>query len=93
MENKQIDVLDILLILAKHKKFIIITTLIVSIIAVIYSLVIPEIWTSTATILPTQEQRSQLPFGSSSLLGLGSSFLGIASQTQSLELYTLYLKY
>ncbi len=89
MKTKEIDILDILLILAKHKKFIIWTTIIVSIVAVVYVLLAPQYWISTATILPTQEQRSQFPFGSPSFLGLGSSFLGGAFQTQSLELITI----
>ncbi|HHE39169.1 MAG TPA: hypothetical protein ENL20_11455, partial [Candidatus Cloacimonetes bacterium] len=89
MKTKEIDILDILLILAKHKWFIIITTLIVSIAAVVYSLLATQYWVSTATILPAQEQRSQLPFGSSSLLGLGSSLLGGSFQTQGMDLITI----
>jgi len=89
MKTKEIDILDILLILAKHKWFIIITTLIVSIAAVIFSLLATKYWVSTATILPAQEQRNQLSFGSSSLLGLGSSLLGGAFNTQGMDLITI----
>ncbi len=90
MENKQIDILDILLILAKHKKFIFFTTLIVSIVAVIFSLVTPEYWVSTTTILPSQEQKSTFSLGgSSSLLGLGSSFLGGSLNVTGLDFITI----
>ena len=57
MENKQIDILDILLIIAKHKKFIFFTTLIVSIGIVIYSLVVPETWESKTVVLPISQQQ------------------------------------
>jgi len=77
MKTKEIDILDILLILVKHKKFIIITTLIVSIAAVIYSLLVPQYWKSSTTILPENTNQG-ISFSSSSLLGLGSSLLGSA---------------
>ena len=89
MKTREIDVLDILLILVKHKRFIIITTIIVSIAAVIYSFLAPQLWTSSATILPTQEQRSQFSFGSSTLFGLGSSLLGGSFQSQGMDLLTI----
>jgi len=76
MENKQIDILDILLILAKHKKFIIITTIIVSIIAVIYSLSATQYWVSTATILPSSDKKNSFSISSSVLGGFASSMLG-----------------
>ena len=87
MEPKQIDILDILLILAKHKKFIIITTLIVSIFAVVYSLLVPQYWKSTATILP-QSTNQGFSFSGSSILGLGSSLLG-ASPSESSDFITI----
>jgi len=86
MENKQIDILDVLLILAKHKRFIFFTVLIVSIAAVVYVLVVPQYWVSTATILPVQDQKDQLSLGSSSLLGIGSSLLGGSLQANGLDL-------
>ena len=90
MENKQIDILDILLILTKHKKFIFFTTLIVSITAVIFSLVTPEYWVSTTTILPSQEQKSTFSLGgASSLFGLGSSFLGGSLNVNGLDFITI----
>ena len=76
MENKQIDILDVLLILAKHKKFIFFTTLIVSIAAVIYSLLVTQYWVSTATILPSSDKKNSFSISSSVLGGFASSMLG-----------------
>lgn len=85
MKSKEIDILDILLILAKHKKFIIITVLIVSIAAVIYSFLATEYWVSTATILPYQEKNSNISLASSFVGGLGASLLS-DGRTESIEL-------
>lgn len=76
MKTKEIDILDILYYLIKHKKFIIITTLLVSISAVVYSLIVPFTWTSSATFMTVNEKESGFSFSSSSLLGLGSTLFG-----------------
>ncbi|MCK4653407.1 MAG: hypothetical protein KAU01_03070 [Candidatus Cloacimonetes bacterium] len=76
MKTKEIDMLDILLILAKNKKFIIITTLIVSIVTVIYSLLVPQYWVSTAAIIPSGDDQSKFSLSSSILGGLASSVMG-----------------
>lgn len=81
MKNKQIDVLDIILVLAKHKKLIILGTLFVSVVAIIYSLVHPITWTSSSSFLPVSESSSNIDIGSS-LLGLSTSFLG-SNDTES----------
>ena len=88
MENKQIDMLDILLILAKRKWFIIIVTIVVSIGVVTYSLLTPEIWTSTATILPINNEVSSFSF-SSTLSGLQSSLLGKSFTSSGTNLVTV----
>lgn len=76
MKTKEIDFLDILYYLIKHKKFIIITTLLVSIGAVVYSLIVPFTWTSSATFMAVNEKESGFSFSSSSLFGLGSTLFG-----------------
>jgi capsule polysaccharide export protein KpsE/RkpR len=88
MENKQIDILDVLLVLAKHKKFIFWTTLLVSIAAVVFSLISPEIWTSTASILPVDNQVSSFSFNSA-LSGLQSSLLGSSYSSSGANLVTV----
>nr|HPR18396.1 Wzz/FepE/Etk N-terminal domain-containing protein [Candidatus Cloacimonadota bacterium] len=89
-KTKEVDILDLLIVLAKHKKFIFWTTLIACIFAVIYSLLVPQYWVSVATILPAQDQHSSFSLGSSSsLLGLGSSLLGNSANINGLELITI----
>ncbi|MDD4156310.1 MAG: Wzz/FepE/Etk N-terminal domain-containing protein [Candidatus Cloacimonetes bacterium] len=50
MNTKKIDLLDLCLILVSNKKIIICFTLIMSIIAITYSLVVDEKWSSSATV-------------------------------------------
>lgn len=89
MNTKETGLLDLLLILAKYKKFILITTIVVSVIAVIYSLIVPIYWTSTATILPTSEGSSKLSFDDSSLLSMGSSFISGSFQSFGIDVITI----
>jgi len=51
MDTKEFDILDVLLILAKHKKFIFFTTLIVSVLIVTYSLLVTQTWESKTVII------------------------------------------
>ncbi len=89
-KTKEIDILDVLLVLAKHKKFIFWTTLIASVAVVIFVLLVDQYWTATATILPTQEDKNELSLGGSSLSGLGSSLLGGSGlQSSGIELITI----
>jgi len=75
MENKQIDMLNMLLIIVKYKRMIFWITSVISIIAVIYVLIAPQYWTSSATILPVESEKIGFTLGST-LLGAGASFLG-----------------
>jgi len=89
-DKKEIDLLDILIILAKRKWFIFWTTLIVSIFAVVYVLVVDEYWTSTALIKPagSSSSTSMAALGGSLLKGFGAGLLG-SSETQSLDFVTI----
>ena len=89
MGTKEFDILDVLLILAKHKKFIFFTVLIVSIISIIYSLVTPQIWSSTAVIVPVNNDNNDFSFSGSSLLGLSSAILGNVSSNSAQEFITI----
>lgn len=74
MNEKKISFLDIVLLLVKGKKFIIIFTIVMSLIAVTYSLVVTEKWSSEVTVLPITDQGA-LSMAKSLMegLGLGSS--------------------
>lgn len=85
---KEISILTILLMLARNKKKIIITTFIVSIISIVYILIVPQYWESHSSFLPDTEESSGFSLGSS-LLGLGSSMLGNSQTVASLDLVTI----
>ena len=56
--REEIDLLDLLLVLAKHKKLIVGLPVLIAVIAAALSLLIPNIYTGTARILPPQQQQS-----------------------------------
>ena len=75
MGDNKLNMLDILLLIAKNKKFVFFFTLIMSILAVTYSLVVEEQWTSEMTLMP-KEEGTAISMAGSVLggLGLGGSF-------------------
>lgn len=81
-----INLYDIILELTKKKKIIIIFTLICSIIAVVYSLLVPEYWVSRTSFLPVDDNSSSFNFGANSLLGLGANLVGGVFQVQGTEM-------
>jgi len=70
MESERVKFIDILLLLARGKKFIFFFTLGMSIFALIYTLIVTELWTSEATILPI-DTTSSLNISSALLEGFG----------------------
>ncbi len=89
MKSKHIEILDIIAILLKYKKMIIFPTLIVSIIAVVYIMLVPKYWVSTAKFMPLQEQRATMPLAGSQLLGMGLSMFGPQIQVGALEMIAI----
>lgn len=77
MENSN-NIFNLLLIFARHKMLIIIMTLIVSVAAVIYSLLTPQIWTSRATFKPDAASAG-MTINIGDLGGIMSSLLGGSS--------------
>jgi uncharacterized protein involved in exopolysaccharide biosynthesis len=74
------DVIDVLLVLAREKKPILLFTLGVAVVATIVVLVLPKTYTANASILPPQQKQSTLNsmLGQiGALAGLGSSDLGL----------------
>ena len=57
-DGDEINLLDLLIVLAKHKKRITGVTLIAALIAVVYSLSLPNIYTATSKVLPPQSSKS-----------------------------------
>ena len=76
MEKRDFDVFELLRIIAQNRKFIIIFVAVVSLAAVVYSLVTPRIWESRATFYVVGDQASSLPIDIPGLSGLTSQLLG-----------------
>jgi tyrosine-protein kinase Etk/Wzc len=77
MEKREFDVFELIRILLDHRWFIIIFVGIVSVAAVIYSLVTPTIWESEATFYIVGDETASLPIN---LPGLGSLASNIMKQ-------------
>ena len=77
----EIEVLDLLIVMARHKRFILYFTLGAAILAAVFVLLIPNRYTATTIVLPPSQSSvssamlSQL--GSSPLASLAGSSLGI----------------
>ncbi|HUK42988.1 MAG TPA: Wzz/FepE/Etk N-terminal domain-containing protein [Candidatus Bathyarchaeia archaeon] len=56
--NREMDSMDLLLVLSRHKNSIVALTLGAAILAAIVSLLLPKTYTATTTILPPQENQS-----------------------------------
>jgi tyrosine-protein kinase Etk/Wzc len=89
METRKTDLFDILIIFAQKKKLIIFFTLAVAILAVIYSLVTPQIWSSQATFFTVGDNAQAVPLSLGSFTGLASSFLSTDNFTQGQNSVTI----
>lgn len=67
-DDNQVNILDVLISIAKHKVFIIKTVGVITVIALVISLLWPNTYRSTATFLPPK-QASILPGGLGGLVG------------------------
>ncbi len=72
--EEEIDVLDLLIVLAKHKRMIFRATAAVAILTVIVSLLLPNIYTASTTILPPQQNQSS----AAAMLGQLGALAGMA---------------
>lgn len=78
MSDKNIDIIDILIVLAKRKKFIIITTVIVTAAVIIYSLMATKYWKSAVSFLTISQPSVPSAMVPQSLMGgMGASMLGL----------------
>jgi len=72
MDDDEINLMDLLLVIAKHNRFIIKLTLSVAVLAVVYALLQPPIFTAKTVILPPQQGQSAASMMLSQLGGLGA---------------------
>ncbi|MGI6197865.1 MAG: GumC family protein [Candidatus Cloacimonadaceae bacterium] len=77
MEKREFDVFELIKIMLRHRWFIIIFVAIVSVGAVIYSLLTPQIWESGATFYIVGDEATALPIN---LPGIGSLASNLMNQ-------------
>ena len=88
-DEDEINLLDLLIVLAKHKKRIIGLTFAAALLAIGYALSLTNIYTGTTKILPPQQSQSSASALLSQLGGLAGSSLGIKNPN---DLYVAMLK-
>lgn len=76
MEKSNFDLFELLRIMLANRRLILIITIVVAIAAVIYSLVTPQIWSSSASFFAVGSDISELPFDIPGLSGISASLLG-----------------
>ncbi|MBW6513167.1 MAG: hypothetical protein K0B87_00205 [Candidatus Syntrophosphaera sp.] len=76
MDKREFDIFELVRLILKHRRFVIIFVAVVSVAAVVYSLLTPQIWESRATFYVVGDQSSSLPFDIAGLGGLTSQLLG-----------------
>ena len=79
MDDDEINLIDLLLVIAKHNRFIIKLTVLVAVLAVIYALLQPNIYTAKTVILPPQQGASTASMLLGQLGGLAGGAAGIKS--------------
>src|SRR3989338_8565890 len=89
IDDDEINLLDLLIVLAKHKKRIIGLTFAAALLAIGYALSLTNIYTGTTKILPQQQSQSSASALLSQLGGLAGSSLGIKNPN---DLYVAMLK-
>lgn len=89
--DDEISILDYLLVLARHKKMIVLTCVEAFVLSCVISLLLPNVYTSTARILPPRDQNSSFPAMLGSMTGL-ASLAGLSVGSTSGDLYVGMLK-
>ncbi|KAF0218556.1 MAG: lipopolysaccharide biosynthesis [Geobacteraceae bacterium] len=93
MEEQEINLLELLQVIARRKAVIVKLCGVVAVLAVVYSLTLPNIYTATAKILPPQKETGG---GLSALLGQMGGLAGLAGGSMGLgggsDLYIGILK-
>jgi len=81
--------LDLVFVIAKSRKMVILVTMLFAIGAIIYSLVTPEYWKSQAAILPITESGAISSIGKSITDMLGGGILRTQKSEQAIEFITI----
>ncbi|OPY72796.1 MAG: Tyrosine-protein kinase wzc [Syntrophorhabdus sp. PtaU1.Bin058] len=92
-EDDEINLLDYLIVLAKHKKLIIYTTLVLMVITAIYSLILSPVYKAETKILPPQQSSSGMASQLLSQLGGAAGFVsGVMPFRTPSDLYVGLIK-
>jgi capsule polysaccharide export protein KpsE/RkpR len=85
MEKREFDIFEFVRILLQNRWFIIIFVGVVSVAAVVYSLLTPQIWESRTTFYVVGDQAGALPFDIAGLSGLSSELMGFESSQSAIN--------
>ncbi len=80
MDDDEINLIDLLLVIAKHNRFIIKLTLSVAVLSVVYALLQPNIYTAKVVIMPPQKSQSS---AASMLMAQVDAFGGLGGADKS----------
>jgi len=89
LQEDEINLLDYLIIILKHKEFIIKTTLVAMVVVAVISLFIPPTYLAETKILPPQGGNSSMSSIMASQMGISASVLGVKSTN---DLYMALVK-
>ena len=92
MDDDEINLMDLVLVIAKHNRFIIKLTVSVAVLSVVYALLQPNIYTAKTMILPPQQGQSAASMMLSQLGGLGALAGGAAGIKSPNDLHIGMLK-
>lgn len=87
--NKEMGILDLALIFARRRKFIISFTLIIAIIAIVYSLLAPHYFKSRAAIIPIVDNESIGAIGGSITDIIGGNFIKTPKSEYAVDFITV----
>lgn len=86
------SMLDVLIILAKHKRLVIVVVVVAALLSCLTALLLPNIYTATARVLPPQQSQSTAAMVLGQLGGLAGLFGGSAGIKNPNDLYVGMLK-
>jgi uncharacterized protein involved in exopolysaccharide biosynthesis len=86
-DSEESDLLDAMIVLAKHKKLIVGFTSAMAVLAVVVSLVLPNVYKATAKLMPPQQSQSGATALLSQLGGVANMAAGVAGLKNPNDLY------
>jgi tyrosine-protein kinase Etk/Wzc len=89
MEKREFDIFELIKIIARNRKLIILIVLVVSLGAVAYSLLTPEIWSSGASFFAIGSSSSALSLDIPGFSGLANGLMGLENQADALNFITI----